>query len=199
MPVVNVTLLLDDETYLGVKSGTLELGGLVKDSSNKIRKHLPAVVDAAKDGASKAIDLVRGHKKELLIVSGFVIIGGVVCGTVSHLTTKEKRKAEQNLGKSFDAYLEATTTGVLTVEILNQLIADLETVSKYRKDDSIPLKLSATQLTNLFYSLYDFTKRMAEANNASVNVQSPHVFKKNSMKDLRNYLDIQKSIIENAA
>ncbi len=200
MPVMNVNLLLDDATYAGVKSGALQLCGMVKDSDHKIRKHLPTVFDAAKDGASKAIDIVREHKKGALVLGGVIIVGGAVVGTVGYFTSKDKRKAEKKLGQSFDAYLEAAKDGTLTIEILDTLIEDLDEVKKYRKDDAIPLNLTAKQLTTLFNSIYDFTKRMAEANNVHVDeLKAPRFFKKNTVVDLRNYLDIQKSIIEKAA
>ena len=76
---------------------------------------------------------------------------------------------------------------------------ECEILKKYRKDDSISLNLTAKQLTTLFNSIYDFTKRMAEANNVRVDVKAPKIFKKSTVVDLRNYLDIQKSIIEKAA
>ena len=75
----------------------------------------------------------------------------------------------------------------------------MDAVAKYKKDDSIPLNLTAKQLTTLFNSIYDFTKRMAEANNICVDVKAPKMFKKSTVVDLRNYLDIQKTIIEKAA
>ena len=59
MPVMNVNLVLDDATYAGVKAGIYELGGLVKNADNKrVKKHLPTVVDATKEGAAKAIDMI---------------------------------------------------------------------------------------------------------------------------------------------
>ena len=62
MPVVNVNLVLDEATYKGVMDGALELYGMVKDQKHRVRKHLPTVFDSAKEGASKAIDIVRNRE-----------------------------------------------------------------------------------------------------------------------------------------
>lgn len=200
MPIVNVNLVLDDDTYNGVMAGALELCGMVKDKNHRIRKHLPTVFDSAKDGAVKAVDLVRNHQKELILVAGILFVGGAVAGTVSYFTHKEKRKAKKQLGKSFQAYIEAAQDGMLTVEILDALINDLEIVSTLYKDDTIPLNLSAKQLSALLFSIYDYTKRMAVANNTNTStVHAPKLFRKNTVGDLQNYLRIQKEILSNAA
>ena len=85
MPVVNVNLLVDDKTYAGVKAGVLELCGMAKNVDNKrVAKHIPAVADAAKEGASKAIDFIRLHKK----------------GTVRVRITKTERRPDQQPWRS---------------------------------------------------------------------------------------------------
>ena len=62
MPVVPIYLDIDDKTYAGITAGTLELCGLAKTvDSKRVVKHIPTVVDAAKEGASNAIDFVREH------------------------------------------------------------------------------------------------------------------------------------------
>lgn len=200
MPVVNVNLVLDDATYKDVMDGALELCGMVKDQKHRIRKHLPTVLDSAKEGAAKAIDIVRNHKKELLIVGGIVIVGGVVVGTVSYFTQKEKRLAKKQFGKSLQIYLDAAQNGTLTVDILDALISDLEVVSKLHKGEEIPLNISAKNLTALLDSIYEYTQQFAQANNVNVyDIRAPKRFKKNTILDLQRYLKVQKEILTKAA
>lgn len=200
MPVVNVNLVLDDATYAGVKAGALELCGMVKDQGHRIKKHLPTVVDAAKEEAAKAIDIVREHKKGLLIIGCVVACSGAIAGTATYLTQKDRQKAKRQLGNSFQQYIDAAQAGTLTTEILDALMNDLDNVSKWSKDDTIPLDLSAKQLSALFFSIYDYTKRMAEANSIDIgSIKAPEHFKKNTIVDLQGYLRIQKGILSGAA
>lgn len=199
MPVVNVNLVLDDATYRGVMDGALELCGMIKDQNHRVRKHLPTVFDSAKEGAAKAIDLVRNHKKGLIIVGGLVIVGGAVIGTVSYFTQKEKRLAKKQFGKSLQIYLDAAQNGTLTVDILDSLISDLEAVSKLYKEE-IPLNISTKNLTALLNSIYNYTQQFAQANNVNTyDIRVPKRFKKNTILDLKQYLTIQKEILTKAA
>lgn len=199
MPVVNVNLVLDDATYRGVMDGALELCGMIKDQNHRVRKHLPTVFDSAKEGAAKAIDLVRNHKKGLIIVGGLVIVGGAVIGTVSYFTQKEKRLSKKQFGKSLQIYLDAAQNGTLTVDILDSLISDLEAVSKLYKEE-IPLNISTKNLTALLNSIYNYTQQFAQANNVNTyDIRVPKRFKKNTILDLKQYLTIQKEILTKAA
>ncbi len=200
MPVVNINLVLDDATYQGVMDGALELCGMVKDQKHRIRKHLPTMFDSAKEGAAKAVDIVRYHKKELIIIGGLVIVGGAVVGTVSYFTQKEKRLSKKQFGKSLQIYLDAAQNGTLTVDILDALIANLEAVAKHHKGEEIPLNISAKNLANLLNSIYEYTQQFAEVNNVNVyDIRAPKRFRKNTILDLQQYLKIQKEIMTKAA
>lgn len=200
MPVVNVNLVLDDATYQGVMDGALELCGMVKDQKHRIRKHLPTVLDSAKEGAAKAIDIVRNHKKELIIVGGLVIIGGAVVGTVSYFTQKEKRIAKKQFGKSLQIYLDTAQNGSLTIDILDALISDLDTIARLYKDEDVSLNISAKNLTALLNSIYEYTQRFAQANNVKTyEIKAPKRFKKNTVLDLQQYLNVQREILSKVA
>ena len=201
MPVMNVNLFLDEATYAGVKSGMLELCGMVKDTdSKKVRKHLPTVIDATKEGASKAIDIVREHKKGFLIIGGVLIVGGAVAGAVSYVAQKDKIMAKKKFADALEIYLNAAQDGILTSELIENLITALDDVSKYSQKGVIPIKLSSKQLQALFNSIYDFTKRMASANNISTKgITPPSKLTKGKILDLQEYLNKQKEILESAA
>ena len=201
MPVMNVNLVLDDATYAGVKAGIYELGGLVKNADNKrVKKHLPTVVDATKEGAAKAIDMIREHKKGLLVIGGVLIVGGAVAGAVTYISQKDKIKAKKKFGETLEVYLNAAKEGTLTSNLIDDLLASIEIVSKFSKDGAVPINLTSKQLYSLFNSFYDFTKRMADANNVTTKgIKAPSKLSKSKILDLQNYLVMQKQILDNAA
>lgn len=200
MPIVNVNLVLDDATYAAVKMGTLELCGMVKDHEHKVRKHLPAVWDATKEGAAKAIDTVRAHKKGFIIVGGLAVLGGATAGAISYFTKKDKRLAKKQLGEALKIYLSTTQEGTLTIEIIDQLIAALDTIETFYKNKQIPLNLTPKQLNTLIASIFDFTSRMAQTTGLShPSILPPKIWSKKTIFDLQPYLRAQKHILTHAS
>ncbi len=201
MPVVNVNLLVDEKTYAGVKAGVLELCGMAKNVDNKrVAKHIPAVADAAKEGAVKAIDFIREHKKGAIVIGGVLIVGGAITGTVGYITTRDQRKREKQFAKNLQIYLDAAQEGNLTIEILDALIDSLNALSKDNPSKTVDLKISASQFSDLIRSIFDYTIRLAEANNINpALISKPKMFKKKTYLDLQYYLDMQKSIFEQVA
>lgn len=201
MPVVNVNLLVDDKTYAGVKAGVLELCGMAKNVDNKrVAKDIPAVADAAKEGASKAIDFIRLHKKGTLIVGGVIILGGAVVGTVGYITSRDKRKRERQFAEDLQVYLDAAREGKLTIEILDALINSLDQLSNDDPSKAVNLKITASQFSDLIHSIFDYTIRLAEANNINpALISKPKILKKKNYSDLQYYLNMQRSIFEQAA
>lgn len=201
MPVVNVNLLVDEKTYAGVKAGVLELCGMAKNVDNKrVAKHIPAVADAAKEGAVKAIDFIREHKKGAIVIGGVLIVGGAITGTVGYIATRDQRKREKQFAKNLQIYLDAAQEGNLTIEILDALIDSLNALSKDNPSKTVDLKITASQFSDLIRSIFDYTIRLAEANNINpALISKPKIFKKKTYLDLQYYLDMQKSIFEQVA
>ena len=201
MPVVNVNLLVDEKTYAGVKAGVLELCGMAKNVDNKrVAKHIPAVADAAKEGAVKAIDFIREHTKGAIVIGGVLIVGGAITGTVGYIATRDQRKREKQFAKNLQIYLDAAQEGNLTIEILDALIDSLNALSKDNPSKTVDLKITASQFSDLIRSIFDYTIRLAEANNIDpALISKPKMLKKKTYLDLQYYLDMQKSIFEQVA
>ena len=193
IPVVNVNLLVDEKTYAAVQAGVLELCGMAKNIDNKrVAKHIPAVADAAKEGAVKAIDFIRVHKKGTVIVSGILIIG--------YIATRDKRNLEKQFAQNLQTYLDAAKDGKLTVEILDNLINSLDELSNDNPSKAVNLKIMPSQFSDLIQTIFDYTICLAEANNISPTlISKPKILKKKSYSDLQYYLNMQKNIFEQAA
>ncbi len=201
MPVVPIYLNIDEKTYEGVKNGALELCGMAKNIDTKrVAKHIPTVADAAKEGASKAIDFVREHKKGTLLLGGLLIAGGAAAGTISYISHRKQRKLDEQFGVALQNYLDAARAGSLTLDKLNALIDAIDAIEKASPDKALNLNISASQFSELIHCIFDFTLRMAEANNFDPKaINHPHYFKKKTAEDLKYYLNMQKQIFEQAA
>lgn len=201
MAVVNVPLDIPDDLYGKILDGTLQLCGLVKDANNKkIVKHLPQALDSAKEGAKKALDVAKNYKKELLIVGGVLVVGGAIAGAVGFVKNKDKRKNEKEFANNLKIYLESVKEGSLTIENLDNLINSISKLSDGKTIDDIDLKISVSQFNELINSLFEYTKNFAEANNInSTSINRPKSFKRKNITDLEYYLNLQKSVFEQAA
>ena len=201
MPVVPIYLNIDEITYAGVKAGALELCGMAKNiDSKRVAKHIPVVADAAKEGASKAIDFVREHKTGTIVVSGVLVVGGAAMGTIRYVAQRKQRKLNAQFGKALQIYLDAAREGTLTLEILNELIDSIEAIEQSNPNKTINLNVNPSQLSELIHCIFDYTLRLAEANNFNKKaIHRPKYFKKKTSDDLKYYLYMQKQIFEQAS
>ena len=88
----------------------------------------------------------------------------------------------------------------MNIEILDTLICSIEAIEKGNPKKSINLNISAAQFGDLINCIFDYTKRLAEANNISTqSISRPKYFKKKTADDLKYYLNMQKHIFEQAA
>lgn len=197
MPVVNVNLLVDEKTYAAVQAGVLELCGMAKNNDNKrVAKHIPAVADAAKEGAVKFIDFIRVHKKGTVIL----IIGSLFASAIGYFATRDKRNLEKRFAQNLQIYLDAAKDGKLTVDILDNLINSLDELSNDDPSKAVNLKITPSQFSDLIQNIFDYTVCLAEANNISPTlISKPKILKKKSYSDLQYYLNMQKNIFEQVA
>lgn len=201
MPVIPIYLNIDEETYACVMNGTLELCGLAKTvDGKKIAKHIPAIADATKEGAAKAIDFIRGHKTGTLLMGGVVVVGGAVAGTVNYISQRRQRKLNVRFGEAFQAYLNASKAGTLTLETLNALLDSIDAIEQEGSNKSICLNVSSAQFNELIRCIFDYTLQLANANHIDAKlVKRPKRFGEKTAVDLKYYLEVQKQIFEHCA
>ena len=64
------------------------------------------------------------------------------------------------------------------------------------EEKKFSVKMSPTKLSAIIFSVFDYTNKLAEANNQKVKISKPK--KKDNIIDIREYLEIQKDIILSA-
>lgn len=192
MVVVPVNVCVPDDIYEDILNGTLELYGLVKDGEHKIRKHLPTVKNAAETGAKKAFEIIKAHKGASIVVGSVIAVGTGVAITASCISYSKKKKDIVFFNECLESYYTSIKEGTLNNEIIDDLIHSLDILEEKR----ISIKMSPNKLSAIIFSVFDYTNKLAEANNQKVKL-SKHK-KKDNLIDIREYLEIQKDIILSA-
>lgn len=192
MVVVPVNVCVPDDIYKDILNGTLELYGLVKDGKYKIRKHLPTVKNAAETGVKKAVEIIKEHKGISIIVGSVVAVGTGVAITASCISYNKKKKDIVFFNKCLESYYSSIKDGSLNNEIIDNLIYSLDVLGEKK----IAIKMSPNKLSAIVFSIFDYTNKLAKANNQEVKLSKPK--KTDNLVDIRDYLEIQKNIIISA-
>lgn len=175
-----------------------------------------AVVRAAKDGKiQKHIDLLPTVKNEAVqllsnkkvrlavgITAAVIVVGGLI--TVIVKKANEKSDVEipecvirfQNL---FCAYLKEAQKGDLSVETINSLLETLDEVEA-TQNRTVTIDFSTEELTTLLMQIYEYTNKLAAATSVSAeSLSAPTHNSEDNLLSLKQYLHLQKQIIESAA
>ena len=196
----------------GLVAGDLtRYGGIVRNSAGQIVKHLkevpisPAEEGALKQAVQKAMSLAKG-KKEILIpvifITGAFLIGGVIYSAVKD---KEKKEAQRNAMKNFNArltnYLNALRSESLTLDEVSNLQSAISELEAVLGGGDLTIEIPGEQFTALITAIVDYTSRLAEANDNTLNSDDISVEgnEKSGLKLLSNCLAVQRHIFENAA
>lgn len=196
----------------GLAAGDLtRYGGIVRNSAGQIVKHLkevpisPAEEGALKQAVQKAMSLAKG-KKEILIpvivITGAFLIGGVIYSAVKG---KEKKEAQRNAVKNFNArltnYLNALRSESLTLDEVSNLQSAISELEAVLGGGDLTIEIPGEQFTALITAIVDYTSRLAEANDNTLNSDDISVEgnEKSGLKLLSNCLAVQRHIFENAA
>ena len=200
-------------TEIAVKLATgefVQYGGVVRDLSGRIVKHLkPADVadgaNAAKQVAVKALAVAKENKKlavGALAVAGAAAVGGAAYGVISHFKhrrgQKEQKTAMDAFNAAFTDYLSALDKGELTVEIIDALEGAMDGLSG---EKGFTVEIEGDQFMLLVKAVRDYTDRFAKANGMKSEAPILKIFDKrpNDLSGLRDCLATQREILFQAA
>lgn len=193
MVVVPMNVCVPEDIYADVLNGTLELYGLVKDSEHKVRKHLPVVKNAAETGLKKATEIMKEHKGTSIAVISVLAVGAGAAITVSCISNNKKKKHIVFFNECLEAYYTSIKDGSLDNEIIDNLIHSLDVLETKK----VSIKMSPAKLSAILFSIFDYTNKLAEANNQKIKTPKPK--KNDNLIDMREYLELQKNIISQAS
>ena len=201
MPIVSIHLDIDDNLYDKIRTGSLELCGLVKDTdTKKIVKHVPTIKDSIKDNASKAVDMVRAHKGSFIIFGGILLIVGTIIGIISYFVYKKQRQLYLQFIQSLYDYLDAARNGTLSLNTLNSIIESIELIENDNPKKGVQLNISSAQLNELVQRMYEYTIELAQNENyKSSKITRPKLLKKKTSNDFKYYIYAQRDIFEHVA
>lgn len=211
MKIAQVNLAVPDDIFAELMAGKLEIAaGVVRDSKGIIRKHLPKVANVAKDSEAvkavanaDALQLVKNLKVVGIVVGAAAAVGGGIAYLMHRAKEKKAEEMEacvSGFQKALQAYLKAAKAGTINAKVVDGLLAALEEVQSSKAGDTVMLSIPAAQLNDLINSIFDYTRRLAEANAVTdLHVKAPKHGSKNNLVNLQNYLEIQRQIIDKAA
>lgn len=200
-------------TEIAVKLATgefVQYGGVVRDLSGRIVKHLkPADVadgaNAAKQVAVKALAVAKENKRlavGALAVVGVAAVGGAAYRVISHFKHRRAQEEQKTAMGAFNAaltdYLSALDKGELTVEMIDALEGAMDGLSG---EKGFTVEIEGDQFILLVKAVRDYTDRFAKANGMKSEAPILKIFDKrpNNLSGLRDCLATQREILSQAA
>ena len=155
------------------------------------------------DVAENAKDALQN--KNVLIglgVAATIVIGGVITIAVKKSRAKSKVKLPEcvmRFQEKFREYLKEAKDGYLNIDTINDLLSVLEEVEETQGSE-VTIDFSTDELRTLLQQIFEYTNQLAEATGTNAeNLIMPTDDSKSNLLNLRDYLVLQKKIVESAA
>ena len=200
---VPVKLDIPEEYVADYLNGTLEIAKAVvrNTKDGRIKKHIDLFQDT--DVAENAKDALQN--KNVLIglgVAATIVIGGVITIAVKKSRAKSKVKLPEcvmRFQEKFREYLKEAKDGYLNIDTINDLLSVLEEVEETQGSE-VTIDFSTDELRTLLQQIFEYTNQLAEATGTNAeNLIRPTDDSKSNLLNLRDYLVLQKKIVESAA
>lgn len=203
MALVQVTLDVSDSVMKDILDNNHSIMGMVKDGAAKVRKHIkPVKVERIVEEKVKKTgikNILKEHKVVAAMVGGAVAIGGAGAYLYTNRKVRKKAVVEERLQafqSSMKEYLKASRKGKLDKKVVDNLLFAIEQIEKNKLGAEIQITISASQFSELIFSIFSYTETLAEVNAYKIKVKKPKVGIKGEIVSLKNYLDIQKEILD---
>lgn len=183
-------------------------GGIIRDSLGRIYKHLKEV--PVPEGNEEAAGRLAEYLKRPNVI-GLVVLGTVAAGATAVTIYSVKKRANRRTpvvpecvelyNTSLGVYLDAIRAGRLDVDIIDQFISNLDAVKIYSdENDSFRFDLKTKHGKSLFNLVIAYTKRLAQANDISLNeFQHLEAASEDDVVELRRLLSFQRTVFAKAA
>jgi len=207
MPIVQVPLDIPDDVYQKVMEGSLELLGMAIDGKHRVRKHIPRAklpkTDKAVQQAKKVnvLHVLKENKVVAIGVGAAVAVAGVGAFAYNSWKNSKKEVAEEraeNFQKALKEYLKASKKGKLNEKVVDGLLNALGELETKKLEKDIELTIPASQLTELIFSIFTYTEKLAKVNGFDVKIAKPKHGTQGNIISLKSYLEIQKQILTSA-
>ena len=204
MPIQQIAYDIPNDIALGIAKGMYKrFGGVVRNAdTGAIVKHLKEVPVPEKKAGNAVLQAVKNHPVATIGI-GLAVAAGTA-GTAYYVSKKEERELKKNspkcvveFDKTLKKYLKAVRKGTLQEKDIDDLLKSIDEVRTLGDEEHIRLDLSSGELKQLVNMIYDYTKRLAKANDVKLDR-----FKSRShdpIVDLEGYLKIQKEIFKEVA
>ena len=191
----------------------IRYGGVIRDAAGRLVTHLKEVQlptsneQTIMSKIANALTTSKG-KAAVAIGLGVVVVGGVAFWVVGkkikkkQLAVLEMAKSIESYNASLCAYLDAIRNRSVDINIIDNLISDLDNIRVNGENGKISIVFSPEQLDTLVNLVFDYTKKLAEANSYSLleEIKKPSpASTDNAITGLRHYLEVQKRIFEKTA
>lgn len=217
--IVQPTLVIPPAIEARILSGELlRVGSVVRVAATgrifKLLDEIPTPIGG--DRAGQAVAQLTRKLKDPRVLVPVLLVGTVV---VVGLAKWQKRDPDlvaadeatdapavpecvERYNASLAAYIEAIRGARLSLELLDQVLADLDAVKGYADPDGgIVLDFSTEHAAALLSIVADYTRQLAEANdiNLAEPLQDAPGSAPSEIDSLRRYLEVQKRIFTDAA
>ena len=176
MAIVQDAFFIPDDIATGLATGLYRrIGSVVRyavgPNKGQIVKHLkPIDLKAAEQTqgvGAKALQFVKGHKKETII--GVVIVATIGTGTYIYNKVKNREpKVVTEFRASLRVYIDAIRSGDMDIEKINSLMNCLEQLKAHKDYEKISIQLTTEQIEVLVGRIYDYTVKLANDNNVEL-------------------------------